>query len=459
MLFIVLWLITLVISTYLFQKVSGSLSLLKPNLISIVFYYSLLVSTFIGALLIALDIDQNYMLFRMYNKAYKQAGFYWVMYIMLLMPLSMLLTSQLLGFKPKKELEQYLKAPIKLFSPQERDFFYIIVVLAAISLLAVVYTILKLEKVPIFELFKGSSELARLRIEASHNFRGNIIFRNIFAIGFTPILSFIAYIYAVKTKLLKWRVLFILLFFSALLINVYDLQKAPIFFYILMFILINIYIGKFRLTWGRITILGFFSVCLLIVMYLYIQKVTSIDQFLSYNSGPIGRLILSQIAPFYLHLDLFGNYVDYLNGKSLPGIILNLYDLEQVRSAKLVMENYFPERVEKGIAGVLNTIYAGEAYANFGAAGIVIGTIYIGIVIQIIYFAFLRLPKHPVIISLFVFFTVNIPRVVVGGFADFLFNPFWILIIVIFLGSLLFIRMKNDLVQYIKECTELREDN
>jgi hypothetical protein len=126
-----------------------------------------------------------------------------------------------------------------------------------------------------------------------------------------------------------------------------------------------------------------------------------------------------------------------------------MYDLEHVRSARVVMENYFPERVEEGIAGVLNTLYAGEAYANFGYNGIIIGTLYVGFFIQVLYIGFLRLPKHPVLIVLFIFFTVNIPRVVVGGFADFLFNPFWIMIVFLFGGLLLLIRFKIDFEKYL----------
>ncbi|MFC0272230.1 O-antigen polymerase [Metabacillus herbersteinensis] len=451
MVYLVIWIITLCLSTYMFRKVSGSLSLLRPNMISILFYYSLLLSSFIGALLIALNIDDNYMIARLSNQEYRYIGFYWICYIMLAMPLTMLMISNLFGFRADDEFKHYMKKPVNLLFNKSNDFFYLLFGLSVISLLSIGYMLVSLEQIPVIELFKGATNLGELRIEASHQFKGNVLIKNIFALGLTPILSLIAYIYTYVTNQKRWRILFILLFGASLFVSIYDLQKAPVFFYLLMFLLVNIYIGKVKLNFKLVLLIGTAAVAFIVILYIFVQNVTSATQFLSYNSGPLGRIILSQISPFYLHMDLFGQQIDFLNGKSLPNMVLNLYDLEQVRSARVVMGHYFPEKVEEGTAGVLNTLFAGEAFANFGYLGIFIGTLYLGVFIQVLYIIFIRLPKDPVVITIFVFFTVNIPRVVVGGFVDFLFNPFWLLITVLFLGSLLLIRIKNDLLSGFKE--------
>jgi oligosaccharide repeat unit polymerase len=449
MLFFTVWLVTLTSSVYLFQKVSGTLSILRPNLISIVFYYSLLISSFIGSLIIVLGIDNHYMINRLYDENFRFIGFSLICYIMIAMPLMMLIVSKLLGFDSRQEFHNYIEKPVVESEHGKKEFFFLFSIISAVSLLAVAYTMLKLDKIPLLALFAGSDDLGRLRIEASRNFAGNTLFRNIFGIGFTPVLSLIAYIYFEKTKTLRWMLLFGSLFIASIIILTYDLQKAPILFYFIMLILVRIYIGKTNLTWSKVLLLGSISVTLLIVMYVFIQGVTDPSSFLSYRSGPVARLILAQIAPFYLHLDLFGQIQPFLSGRSLPNFLVSMYDLEHVRSARIVMENYFPERVEEGIAGVLNTLYAGEAFANFGYSGIILGTLYVGFFIQVMYIGFLRLPKHPVLIVLFIFFTVNIPRVVVGGFADFLFNPFWIMIVFLFGGLLLLIRFKTDFERYI----------
>jgi oligosaccharide repeat unit polymerase len=447
LLFVLIWIVTLILSVSLFRKASGSLSPLKPNMHSLIFYYSLLFSCYIGSLLIVLDIDDHYMLVRLEHEEYRLIGFLYICFIMIFMPLSMFILSKWVGFEAEREFNAYLAAPVSIADSDSRDFFYIISGLSALSILSIAYTFLKLDHIPILELLRGSTNLGQLRIEASHGFKGNQYIRNIFALGLTPILSFISYAYASSTPLKRWRVLFLVLFSLSVLTSVYDLQKAPLLFYLLMFILLNIYLGKLKLNIKSVISVGLLGFCMIILMYVYIQGVTAPSQFLAYNSGPIGRIILTQISPFYLHLDLFGEEVNFLNGQSLPNLLTGLYDFEQVRSARLAMEHYYPEKVEQGIAGVINTIFAGEAYANFGAAGILIGTIYIGLFVQIMYIAFIRLPKHPITISLFIYFTVTIPRVMVGGFIDFVFNPFWIFILGLFLGLLFLRKLKVDFLE------------
>ncbi|EDL64359.1 O-antigen polymerase [Bacillus sp. SG-1] len=439
MLEISIFIVVLSASVLLFRNVAGSLSPLKPNLISIIFYYSLLISSFIGSVLIALDIDHYYMINRLDHEKYRRIGFLCISFVMIFLPLTMLMVNKLLGFNSKKEFNEYLKKPIHYKSSQNSDtFFWLFFSLSSISILAVFYTFLKTETIPLFELLKGNfNDLALLRIEAARSFNGNIYVRNIFAIALTPILSLIAYIVSYHLKTLRWKFLFLVLFFLSILISVYDLAKSPVFFYIIMFILVRLYIGSMKLNWKRISLYLVVGSTLLIGMYISIQGVSNINEYLSYSSGPIGRIILAQVSPAFLHLNLFNESVPFLQGQSLPSIIVGWFDVETVRSARLVMENTFPAKVEDGTAGVLNTLYIGEAYANFGYLGILIGTIYLGLLIQLLYICFLRLPKNPVFIGLFVYFTVNIPRTLVGGFADFLFNPIWVLITVVLVGLLI----------------------
>jgi oligosaccharide repeat unit polymerase len=427
---ITIFIVVLTASVLLFRQVAGSLSPLKPNLISIIFYYSLLISSFIGSLLISLDIDHYYMINKLDHEKYRLIGFLCVSFVMVFLPLTMLMINKLFGFDSKREFNEYLVKPIHYRSDQKGDlFFWLFLMLSSISILSVFYTLLMTETVPLFELIKGNfKDLAMLRIEAARSFGGNIYVRNIFAIALTPILSLIAYIISYKQQTLRWKFLFLILFALSILISVYDLAKSPVFFYVIMFILVRLYVGSMRLNWKRISAYVLIGGTLLIGMYISIQGVSNLSEYLSYSSGPIGRMILAQISPTFLHLNIFNESIPFLQGQSLPSVITGLFDMENVRSARLVMENTFPDKVEEGTAGVLNTLYIAEAYANFGYLGILIGTMYLGILIQIMYICFLRLPKNPIFIGLFVYFTVNIPRTLVGGFTDFLFNPIWIFI-------------------------------
>ncbi len=436
MLIFSIWLITVVASTFLFQKVSGSLSPLKPNMISLVYYYSFFISSYIGGLLIALGIDDNYMIKRMDHEEFRIIGFLILSLLMILFPLIQLLVNRVLIFNSEIELNHYLQLPVRISRDKNKFFFTLIFFLfSMISILSVAYTLINTGTIPLFELLKGNtSDLAFLRIEASRNFNGNVYIRNIFAIALTPILSIIAYLYATTTKQLLWKTIFYMLLVASILISTYDLAKSPIFFYVLMLILARFYSNKLILNVKKIVGFGIIGSILLISMYVAIQGVTGISSYLDYSSGPIGRIILAQISPFFLHLDVFSYSIDSLGVQSLPSFIINLFDIEQIRSARVLMENVFPEKIEQGTGGVLNTIFLGEAFASFGYLGILLAIIYVAFVVQILYIAFLRLPKTPVTISLFIYFTITIPRTLVGGVSDFLFNPIWICITFLLAG-------------------------
>lgn len=435
MMYFLIWIMVLVLSFLLFRKVGGSMSLLTPNLISLTFYYSLLLSSFFGALFIALNIDDHYMVHLLSDDMYRYMGFYIICFIMVFMPLTMLLVSKIFGFDAHREFKSYIEAPVYR-EDNGKQLFWLYVGFTLLALGATGYTILKLKSgIPLLALLKGnSSELGALRISAARGFGGSTIIRNIFGVALAPILSMITFVYFYQRKELRWFILFVITTGCAVFMQVYDLAKGPILFYMLMVLLLLIYLRIIKLNAFKLFVIGIGGAVLLVAMYVVIMGVRDPDQFLSFNRGPLGRLMLSQIAPFYLHLDLFTNRLDLLNGKSLPSSIVGLYGIEPVRSGRLAMEVFFSSRVEEGTAGVLNTLFAGEAYANFGYAGILAGTIYIGLYIQIIYMLFVRMPKTPLFLCLFIYFTVNIPRTVIGGFADFLWNPLWLAILFILLA-------------------------
>ncbi|WP_064091872.1 O-antigen polymerase [Rossellomorea aquimaris] len=448
MIHVTVWFIVLLISTFLFRKASGSLSILQPNMISIAYYYSFLISSFIGPLLIVLEIDQYYMINKLTQEEYRWIGFYTIIGVMLFFPMILVMVSKLFGFDAINEYPRYLKKEISPIFKNSEEFFLFFLGLSIVSILAILYTILNSPLIPIFEIMVGNSDLSpgQMRIEAARNFQGNYLIRNIFGIALTPLLSLIAYCYSIYSKDLKWKSLFWILFVGSIFINVYDLAKSPIFFYLIMFFLLRIYVGKMTLNVKKVLLLGSVGAGVLVSMYIVIQGVSDVSSFLSFNSGPVGRLIFAQISPTFLHFQVFGELQPFLHGKSLPGSLINLFDIDQIRSARLVMTEIFPEKVENGTAGVLNTLYVGEAYANFGYIGILVGTIYIAILTQTLYIIFIRLPKDPVVISLFVYFTINIPRTIVGGFTDFLFNPIWVFLVVLFGGFLFLFRVKNDVI-------------
>ncbi|WP_411747116.1 oligosaccharide repeat unit polymerase, partial [Psychrobacillus psychrotolerans] len=349
-------------------------------MITIIYYYSFLISSYIGGLLIALGIDDYYMIKRMDHEEYRIIGFILLTILMILFPLTQLVVGRMFGFNSEKEFDRYLHEPVRTSVDKNRRLFRLAFgALTAISVLAVAYTMLKTSTVPLYELLKGNtSELAKMRIDASRGISGiDVYIRNIFAIALTPVLSIIAFIYTTQSKALYWKIVFFLLFMSSLVITTYDLAKSPIFFYVIMLLLAGVFTQTLKLNWKKISAFVISGTVLLVIMYIAIQGVTEVESFLSYNSGPIGRIILAQISPFFLHLDTYSHSIAFLEMKGLPSFIAGIFDVEQVRSARMVMENVFPENVDKGTGGVLNTIFIGEAFGSFGYVGVIVCIIYV----------------------------------------------------------------------------------
>lgn len=454
MIWILAWILTLIIGVWLLQKSSGGLSLNRPNLHLVIFGYVYLISSLIGSLLIVLEIDHSYIINKLLFPESRQLGFILVCGSFLLFSFTTVIVSKITGFQPDVEFNQYWNKPVdEVFTSDQNKklFFRIFLGLSIVSLLAVIYTLVHTSTIPLFSAILGNTaDLAKGRIDAKEGYTGIVYVKNILAIGLTPLLSIIAFAYALKTRLWSWRVLFGFLLVAAVIIQAYNFEKAPALFYMIMLILTSIFVGKLRLNLRLILLFTVIGVAYIVVMYTLLGA-TGSSTFLNYSQGPIGRIILTQIAPMYIFVDRFGEVYPFLHLYGLPESILQLYNVDQMSSARVIMMDLFPEKVQEGTAGVLNTLYVGEAFATYGVWGVMLGSVYLGIFVQVLYILFVRLPKHPVFISLFVFFIINIPRAMVGGFSDLVINPVWIVLFTIVIFPYAIVRLKETWPKSIKK--------
>lgn len=428
--------IVLVVSTYLFNKISPTLDITKINMIALTFYV-LIIFSFIGSVLIALGIDNHYMAKYIKHSETRIIGWSIVQAVMILMPLSMLLIKKTLKVKDQEFFDYLATNPKNISSNSDSEVFLIVTILSIVSVLSIGYTfyVIGLENNPIINMILGASsdKLARLRILAGREFTGNVYIRNIFAITMTPFLSYIAYIYLRIKRNKKWFVLFSILFISSLIITFYDLQKAQILNYFLTLIVINIYMGD-KIKLKQLFIYASIAGIVIVLMYIFISG-ESISRILSFNSGPLNRIFLTQSMSIFLHYEVFTYIHPLLLGASFPSIISeSLLGLEYERSARVVMETLRPDFVEQGIVGVYNGLFAGEAYANFSWIGIIFSIVYVGIFIYIMYIVFLRIKKTPVTIALYAYFTILYRKTIHGGFVDFIFRPIAIFIVLLCIG-------------------------
>lgn len=420
----------LTISTYLFKKAAGTLSIRKLNLISYTFYLFVL-QTYIGTSLVFLGDRKHYTMSYILHEESIPLTFFFVLLTAILFPLVMIITHKVLGVKMDVVYDSYLKKETTVGNEEVN--FYIIAAISSVCILMMILLFMKLGYIPLFKLihpgegFNFNTE----RIIISNTVIINEYVKNILVLSFIPIMSYIAFTYTIITKKVRWGVLFAVLFVSSIFVKTYNFAKTPVVFYLFTFILIYIFLNN------GIKKIYMYSVIIglgLIIILMY--KMTGFSLMFSIHSGPIGRTIFTQVGTLIYHFDLFPTSVPFLMCRSLGGAALRLIapGLVHVRSAKVVMAFYGSRHVYDGIAGVMNAFFIGEAYANFGSIGVIFSIIYMGVLFGGIYYIFTKkLRKNALNLVLFAILTSDLVTATQGGFFDFIYSANLILIVLLFI--------------------------
>jgi len=447
----------LAISFCLFKKAAGTMALNKLNMISYIFYFHFFAMSFLGSILIVNHVDNHYLINKL---AYDSSRFYgWlvIMYSMIAVPCGMMIAG--IFFKNhdmKKLTDSYAKRKVEpLLSKKDSYLKVFVVVLSVISVFAVMYTFKSIGTVPIMSLLRGESAkvLAKLRIDSSMGFKGNIYIRNIFAIALTPILSYIAFAYYKMTKSKTDLVWFLTMLAAGIMISTYSLAKSPLLVYIIGFLLLKTLIDG-EVSKKLFVFVGCALVGILIAAYIFIMGFDTsriYTLFLSPNSGITGRILLSQSAGTFFSFDIFPSRHDFLGFSSFSNFISEIFAMpKNDRSARIIMSIIMPSAVEDGTGGVINSLFIGEAWANFGLAGVIFAPFWVGFVIQWSYILLLKTAKTPLFLALTVYLTLKWP--VTGGFNDFIYNAgivTMLLIFIMIISSSLMLRMINSGKKYI----------
>lgn len=428
-------LIVFSISAVLFQRAAGSLSLSKPNMISYIFYYEVLAQTFIASILTVLYLDNHYVISRVSDDA-RLYGWLAVMYVMIFVPLGMLLAKRFwLGGTPVKALlNEYTNTKINIHGLSADSLKYAVWMFTIISILACLYTFYTIKYFPVLKALTTPGDvLDVVRISSSRGFQGNIYIRNILALSLMPLLSYVWAFYYLATKRLTDGAMFIVSFLMAASILYYDFSKGPILWYVLSYVFVSYYaVGKFKVRY--ILILGGIAFGGLVAMYA--ARGLSLYGFASYNTGPIGRVILGQAAGTYYMFDLFPASEEFLGFASISQYISNIFGLEHVdRAARYAMIDFNPRGIEAGTAGVMNSLFVAEAWANFGLIGVLLSPLWVGFVIGSLYYFFLKKRKTPLWLALFVTFSFG--GSFTGGFNDYIYNGGYLTLVVLVVAILL----------------------
>lgn len=413
---------TFLLFTVLFYRAAGSLSLKSLNMNSIMYYF-LLVWCFVGASVIFCGFRDHYLLAKCSEDVLAE-GYFIILYAIVSLPLYVILFQRLIGINNYKHfMDKFINKEFAL--DNEQGVFKVVCFLTMLGTLALIYTFYILGYIPIIELFKGNVGILLERVTITRDFAGNQYIRNIFALTMLPMLSYLAYIYYRITNRRNWKWLFFILLFLAILCKTYNFAKGPVIFYIFYFYLLDVLLGRIK-SYKKIMYICVASIIFIVLLYMYLLDFDG--NLISMTMGPMGRIFITQIATSFLHFQIFPDVVSYLDGSSFPqscSFLFNFF-LEKseygIRSGRVVMEVFNPAGIALNVAGVMNSLFVAEAYANFGYWGVLFSPVIVAIAMTIIPNLVISGKKTPIKLLLYVICTIEWTQCVTGGFVDYICN-------------------------------------
>lgn len=327
--------------------------------------------------------------------------------------------------------------------------------LMAVCTIATIYVFVNLGYVPFVELFRGE-RINELRLLGSRFFQGNHFIKNILMLSLTSYLSYFTYINFRIMKTRIWRAMFAYMACLSVIVLTYDFSKAPIIFFVLGIYLIEVCLGNVR-NIRYFSLLITISIVIILSFYLFIAEIG--DSIFSIYSGPLGRLLFTQIATLFLHFEVFPSMNGFLYGASFNSWMSFIVpEAQSLRSGRVVMTIFNYDAVLDKTAGVMNTLFIGEAYANFGYVGVILAPIIFGIVIGLSAYLLQSMEKSSVSIFLYVQLTLHFAKIIEGGFIDIIYSASTI-ILVMFSLLLNFVSNKGRLSIQFKRFSTIRQFN
>lgn len=427
----------LILSTFFFKKAAGTISPKNLNMVSWIFWFQLLIQSFIASILVVYGIDNHYGIQKLYYHESKIYGWLAVQYCMVALPLSMWITLIFTKNKISNTKQWYIFVSKNIepsITRADKSLRIVLYFLSLISLIAVIYSYLVVGKFPFQGYFIGG-DIARLRQVVNREFGGITYIKNILGLGLSPILSYIFYCYYRLYKEKIDLVFFWLLFFSSISIVSFGYAKSPLAFYFLGFFFLKIALGD-KISYMKLLKYILFILSLIVIFY-FITGFEGgfLDLFSSYNSGILGRILLSQAFGTYMAFDLYPLIYEHIGFSSFTSIFGDSRD----RMAREIMIYINPTGINDGVAGVINSLFIAEAWANWGVLGVILSVIWVGFLIQLIYSFFLYGKKTPLTLGIYAYICYTLP--ITGGINDFIYNPMFFMIFIIFTSIVWFVRL------------------
>lgn len=443
------------LSTFLFYKAAGTL---KPNRINVIsyVYYIFMLQTFIGTALIVFGFDKHYTLnYLLAREQSIKTTFYVVMIASIALPLAILVVEKVINLNIKKRFSYFLDGCVQC--KNEKVAFKVLLFCSIVTLLLLFGFLIKIGYIPALKLIYAPSDFdfSMERGRISNLYFINPYISNLIILSGIPLLSYVIFSYALVIKKKTWWILAMIMFGASVIVKTYKFEKSPVLFHLVVFFMIILFYYGRKIKLFHISFVAVLGALIIILMYI---STGYSGAFLDIYNGPIGRTIFTEVGTLSYNFDMFPNIFPFLEGRSLSPSILTLLGQDQgthLRSAKLLMAYYGSEKVYDGGAGVMNSFFAGEAYANYGFCGVAFSIVWVAIYITLIMWIVLKLRKTPETMAYLAVITMRVGSMIEGGFVDFIYS-FDIIFLTIFVLGLYWIlesegKLQKRVLLYVKK--------
>ena len=378
----------------------------------------------IGCSLVYLGFRDHYLIKKISIEYILDDTYYALAYMMIMFPLVLIAIKKLVK---QDNIDTFIQAKTT-YNHNCIQIQGICTIMIVLCTAATAYVFYKLDYVPLLAMINGGN-LNALRQSGGRYFAGNIYVKNLLMLTLTPFVSYLIYIYYKLTNTKAWLFLFVYSAVLSVVVLTYDFSKSPIITYLLGFYLLDVSMGNIKNSRGFYKLL---TSAVLIIALFYVVILGAGNSFRSIYTGPVGRIVFSQIATLFLHFEAFPLKRAFLDGASFNSwMSFFIPNAAGIRSGRIVMSIYNAAGIETNTAGVMNTVFIGEAYANYGLTGVLIAPVVFGVEIGLFAYLLPTIKKTPISILLYVQMTLQFVTIIEGGFVDIFYSASILFILLI----------------------------
>ena len=417
----------LIVSIALFKFSIGSFSLNRLSMISYLFYFKIILITYIGVIAVLLHWDVKYdtYFFAITYAVSDESriyGWYATMYTIIVLPIGMILANILFvkRFNASPYIRLYQKKPIvPLYhnDKKEKILYFSLIIFTIISTLSVAYVFFIIQTFPLLSVFSGEDSLIlrQLRGAAKLDFQGIVAIRDMIALTLTPFLSYIAYIVYKQTNLRKFKVLFYYLLILSILILTYNTEKAPVLFYGMSFLFLKVYLG-ITINIRKLLFYGVIVLILLVLMYFAVSGLDNLSDILDLL---LARIFVAQTSAIFLAYEYFPQIHNFIGWSGVSNFFASFSAENTISSGRVIFSIYAPQSIANGTAGYIVGLFTAEAWMLFGIYGVIFSPLWVGFFIQSIHLLIIKRPKNAILLAAYMYTMMHWS--LTGGLATFLY--------------------------------------